>query len=142
MQTKYQKPTPEQELQLRKELENIEKDVIRLEKAIHIGKVLADLKEDDRYKEVFDEYYLKDEVIRTTMLLSEKYFMEEAQRQSLSDSLISYSHFNDWVNATVSMELLSKSRLEEHRQRKEEINQILSSGYAIIDTSVVSPEGE
>jgi len=142
MQTIYQKPTAEQELQLRKELVNIEKDVVRLDKAIHIGNVLTDLKEDSRYKEVFDEYYLKDEVIRTTMLLSEKYFMEEKHRQSLEDSLISYSHFNDWVNATVSMELLSSSRLEEHRQRKEEINQILSSGYLVEETEVISPEGE
>ncbi len=138
----YQELTPIQELQAKKEVENIKKEVERIEYSVKVGDTLEELKKDKRYIEVFDEYYLKEEVIRETMLLSEKYFMEADQRQSLQDGLISKAYFNDWVKATVSMKTLSASRLVEHANRLKELDTLLSMGIpAAIPGEVTPPEG-
>jgi hypothetical protein len=137
----YQELTAEQTLATQKEIDNIEIEVERITRSIEIGKTLEDLKQDERYKKVFDEYYLKDEVIRDTMLLVEKYFLEADQRQSLQDGLIAKSHFNDWVKATTSMEILSVSRLLEHENRLKVLRSLLSVGYPLLAEEVTPPEG-
>lgn len=139
---KYQALTPEQIESLDRELENIKKEVKRIKYSVEIGDTLKELKKDPKYKKVFDEYYLKEEVVRTTMLLAEKYFMEADQRQSLQDSLIAMSHFNDWTKATVSMGTLSAGRLVEHANRIKEINNMLASGIPIdVEQIPLPPEG-
>jgi hypothetical protein len=138
---KYAQLTPEQTLQAQKEVEHIKKEVDRIKYSVEIGETLADLKKDERYKKVFDEFYLKEEVIRETMLLSEKYFLEADQRQSLQDGLIAKAHFNDWVNATVSMQTLSASRLAEHENRLRELNDMLVNGYPLMVEEATPPEG-
>jgi hypothetical protein len=96
---------------------------------------------DPRYIKVFTEYYLKDEVVRETMLLSEKYFLEPEQRQSLQDGLIGKAHFNDWTRATVTMGSLSEGRLREHAIRLKEIHEMLTAGVPVIEAEVTPPEG-
>jgi len=137
----YQELTEEQTLSTKKEIDNIEEEIKRIEHSIDIGETLEDLKQDERYKKVFDEYFLKDEVIRDTMLLVEKYFVDADQRQSLQDCLIAKSHFNDWVKATVSMKILSKSRLLEHANRLKELKDLLSTGFPLLEETVTPPEG-
>ena len=139
---KYQALSKEQDASLRLELEKIKKEVTRIQHSIEIRKTLTDLRTDERYKKVFDEYYLKDEVVRTTMLLTEKYFMEDNQRMSLQDSLIGMAHFNDWVNATMTMGSLSAGRLVEHHNRVQAINDMLNKGVVLVDGQLpVPPEG-
>jgi len=135
----YQELTPEQIAVTERELAKIKDEVARIEHSVEIGEVLADLMTDDRYKKVFDEYYLKTEVIRDTMLLVEKYFLEADQRQSLEDSLISKSHFNDWTKSTVSMGAISASRLVEHTTRIKELETLLSIGYPMQPAQAVTP---
>jgi hypothetical protein len=137
----YQELTPDETFAAKKEIDNIQAEVDRINRSIEIGETLEDLKKDERYKKVFDEYYLKDEVIRDTMLLVEKYFLESDQRQSLQDSLIAKSHFNDWVKATVSMKMLSRSRLLEHENRLRELKDALAVGFAMVTDEVTPPEG-
>ncbi len=136
---KYQELDKAQTTAAELELAKIKVEVERIEYSVHIGDVLLDLRKDDRYKEVFDEYYLKTEVIRDAMLLSEKYFLEPDQRQSLQDGLIGKAHFNDWVKATVSMGALSASRLVEHMARIKELETLLSVGYPMEATKVITP---
>jgi hypothetical protein len=137
----YQDLTPEQTIDAEREIAHIKEEIARIEHSIEIGEVLLDLKKDDRYKKVFDEYYLKDEVIRDTMLLVEKYFLEADQRQSLQDSLIAKSHFNDWVKATTSMQTLSAGRLAEHEERLKQLDSLLTVGYPLLENEVIPPEG-
>jgi len=137
----YQELTPAQTLQVEKEIEQINKEVKRISHSVEMGEVLADLKTDPRYVKVFEEFYLKDEVVRETMLLSEKYFLEADQRQSLLDGLISKAYLNDWVNATVSMKTLSASRLVEHENRLRELNEMLTIGYPELTEEATPPEG-
>jgi len=125
---KYQELTPAQTLQLENEKTKIEKEVKRITYSVEVGKDLAELRKDPKFIKVFDEFYLKEEVVRETMLLSEKYFLEADQRQSLMDGLIAKAHLNDWMTATVSMEALSASRLMEHDTRLKEINLLLTTG--------------
>ncbi len=138
---KYQALTPVQTLQLENEKAKIEKEVKRITYSVEIGKDLAKLRKDPKFIKVFDEFYLKEEVVRETMLLSEKYFLEEDQRQSLLDGLISKSYLNDWMTATVSMEALSASRLAEHATRLREINSLLTSGIPETLVKATPPEG-
>jgi len=127
---------------LNKELVSTEKEIARLTKSIKIGETLTDLRKDKRYQEVFDEYYLKDEIIRESLLLTDTYFMDDKQRQSIQDGLIAKSHFNDWVNANSSMGTLAKGSLQVKRARKVEIDRLLSDGYVEVSTSeVLPPEG-
>jgi hypothetical protein len=137
----YQELTPEQTLQVEKEIEQINKEVKRISHSVEMGEVLADLKTDERFKKVFDEFYLKDEVVRETMLLSEKYFLEADQRQSLLDGLVSKAYLNDWINATVSMKALSASRLVEHENRLKELHEMLTVGYPELTEEATPPEG-
>ena len=138
----YQELTPAQTLQLENEKTKIEKEVKRITYSVEIGSDLADLRKDPKFIKVFEEFYLKDEVVRETMLLSEKYFLEADQRQSLLDGLISKAYLNDWMTATISMESLSASRLVEHKNRLKEIEELLSRGVPeTIDVEVTPPEG-
>ena len=137
----YEQLTPEQTLQAEREIANIKKEVERITYSVEVGELLADLKTDKRYKKVFDEFYLKEEVVRETMLLAEKYFLEPDQRQSLQDGLIAKAHFNDWVTATVSMKTLSASRLVEHEQRLRDLNSMLTSGIPVALEQITPPEG-
>jgi len=137
----YQELTPAQTLQVEKEIEQINKEVKRISYSVEMGEMLADLKTDERFKQVFDEFYLKDEVVRETMLLSEKYFLEADQRQSLQDGLISKAYLNDWINATVSMKTLSASRLVEHENRLRELHEMLTVGYPELTEEAIPPEG-
>ena len=138
----YQELTPAQTLQLENEKAKIEKEVKRITYSVEIGSDLADLRKDPKFIKVFEEFYLKDEVVRETMLLSEKYFLEADQRQSLLDGLISKAYLNDWMTATISMESLSASRLVEHKNRLKEIEELLSRGVPeAIDVEVTPPEG-
>ena len=136
---KYQELDKAQTTAAELELAKIKVEVERIEYSIHIGEVLLELREDPKYVEVFDEYYLKTEVIRDTMLLAEKYFMDADQRMSLQDGLIAKAHYNDWVKATVSMGALSASRLVEHTTRLKELETLLSVGYSMEATKVVTP---
>ncbi len=138
----YQELTPEQAMQLENEKNKIERETTRIEKSLDIGETLKDLMTDDRYKKVFDEFYLKDEVIRETMLLSEQYFLDKDQRQSLQDGLIAKAHFNDWVTSTTTMGTLSLGRLQENANRLKEIETMLDVGYPIQNAEVLPPEGE
>ncbi len=138
---KYQELTPLQVVQAEKEIQNIKKEVTRIEYSVEMGKMLTELQKDDKWKKVIEEFYLKEEVVRETMLLSEKYFLEPDQRQSLQDGLISKAHFNDWVNATTSMQALSASRLIEHENRLKELNRMLDVGYPAQLAQVTPPEG-
>jgi hypothetical protein len=137
----YQELTPVQILQLENEKDKIEKEVARITYSVEIGKDLTELKKDPKFIKVFDEFYLKEEVVRETMLLSEKYFLEADQRQSLQDGLIAKAHFNDWLSATTSMEALSASRLIEHANRLREINDMLTRGFPLIADEATPPEG-
>ena len=138
---KYIELNAEQTLEVERKLENAKIEVTRIEHSIVIGQTLAELKKDPKYIQVFDEYFLKDEVIRDTMLLTEKYFLEENQRMSLQDSLVSKAHFNDWVKATTSMATLSASRLAELHLNIKELETVLTVGYAIPEEDVTPPEG-
>ena len=137
----YQDLTPEQTIEAEREIAHIKEEMERINHSIEIGDILLDLKKDERYKVVFDEYYLKDEVIRDTMLLAEKYFLEADQRQSLQDSLIAKSHFNDWVRATTSMQTLSAGRIAEHEERLKKLESLLAIGYPLLENEVIPPEG-
>ena len=138
----YQELTPAQTLQLENEKAKIEKEVTRITYSVEIGSDLAELRKDPKFVKVFEEFYLKEEVVRETMLLSEKYFLEADQRQSLLDGLISKAYLNDWMTATISMESLSASRLVEHKTRLKEIEELLSRGVPeTIDVEVTPPEG-
>ena len=137
----YQELTPGQTIALERERAKITKEVERINFSIDIGETLTELKEDPRYIKVFTEYYLKDEVVRETMLLSEKYFLEADQRQSLLDGLIAKAHFNDWTTATTTMKSLSEGRLKEHDLRLKEIHALLTAGVPMIEAEVTPPEG-
>jgi len=125
---KYKALTATEEEEAKRRLTNLKEELERLNKAINISKSAKKLNELPEFREVFLEYYFKDEVIRMVNLLPEKPFLEEKERQSLTDSIVGVSTTNDWFKSQLTIESTLKNSVVSIEERIKNENTLLMKG--------------
>lgn len=132
-----------EELQLAEiEIKKLEDVIVKMEENVELSKAFKRLKEDEDFKLVFEKHYLKDEVVRTTMLLADQHMVEEKHRVTLQDSLTSYSALNSWFNHLLTADVFMSKEIITAKNRIANIKTAINPDITIAASDTIPPEGK
>jgi hypothetical protein len=103
-------------------------EIDRLKKMMAHSDAYLRLKENDDFKFLFEEAYFKDEAIRYTGLLAEKYYAEKGKREEITDSLQSISMLQSWFRNLETIHSLASNKIKESEENIAAHRELIAKG--------------
>lgn len=105
------------------DLVQVETDIANLKRTIDRLKKLERLEENQDFKELISEGYLKDEAVRVVHLLADMGMRSagEVQITWLEDMITGIGAFNQWLNFVRQTGHSARERLAEYEETREEL---------------------